>query len=268
MNLTEVLIAAAVLALIGLAVGLFIGFASIAFDVETNPKESQILEALPGNNCGACGFPGCANLAGAIAAMEAPFDACPVGGKDVADKIADLIGGNSGDFVAKRAFIKCAGNCQHTDKMYDYEGPTDCRMMITLPGRGPKPCIYGCMGGGDCVKECPYEAIGIKDGIAEVIADKCKGCGKCVSKCPQKLIELIPANNSIAVACSSKDTAAAAKNKCDVSCIGCGACLKKCPNNAISIENSLAHIDYDKCDGCGECSNICKRKVITGQADE
>ena len=75
-----VLIATLLIGLVGLFVGVFLGIAGIKFKVETDPKEEEVLNALPGNNCGGCGFAGCSGLAAAIAKGEAPVNGCPVGG--------------------------------------------------------------------------------------------------------------------------------------------------------------------------------------------
>lgn len=263
MNLTEILFAAAVLAAIGLAVGVFIGFASIVLDVPVNPKEESILKALPGNNCGGCGYPGCAALAAAIAKGKAKPGACPVGGTKSAEEIGAIIGSTETSVIKSVAFVKCVGDCDKTGIAYDYSGPVDCSMLITLPGNGPKSCAYGCSGAGDCVKACPFGAIEVVNGVAKVSREKCTACGICVSACPKKLIEIIPYDRNVVVACSSRDKGVIAKDRCEVSCTGCGLCSRKCPNEAIRVKHSLAIIDYDKCNDCGECADGCKRSVIT-----
>ena len=68
MDISGILIATAIVGGVGLFLGLFLGVASIVFKVEVNEKEEAVLAALPGNNCGGCGYPGCAGLAAAIAA--------------------------------------------------------------------------------------------------------------------------------------------------------------------------------------------------------
>lgn len=268
MDLTQIITAAVVLAVIGLAVGLFIGFASVALEVKGDKKEEEILASLPGNNCGGCGFPGCAGLASAIAKGQASPGACPVGGKISADKISEIMGSKATETEHMVAFVKCAGNCENKEKSYEYVGPTGCSMLITLPGGGPKGCEFGCSAGGDCVRACPLNAIEIVDGVAKVSRSKCVGCGICVKTCPKNIIELIPSKQRTAVACASKAKGTVSKDKCDVSCVGCGLCARKCQSGAIGVENCLAVIDYDKCKGCGECIDACKRNVITELTDE
>ena len=39
-------------------------------------------------------------------------------------------------------------------------------------------------------------------------------------------------------------------------------CMKVCQHEAIKVENNTAHVDYDKCIGCGECEAGCPVKAI------
>ena len=96
MNMWGILIAVATLAGCGLIISIFLSIFARKFAVSVNRKEEEILSALPGNNCGGCGYPGCSGLAAAIASNNAPVGACPVGGKPVADKIASIMGENKG----------------------------------------------------------------------------------------------------------------------------------------------------------------------------
>ena len=76
MSITGILIAAACVGIVGIFVGLFLGVAGIKFKVEVDEKEEAVLAALPGNNCGGCGFAGCSGLAAAIAKGELKFMDC------------------------------------------------------------------------------------------------------------------------------------------------------------------------------------------------
>ena len=75
MNITAILIAAAVIAVAGIIVGIGLGLFGEKFKVEVDEKEEAIREELPGNNCGGCGFAGCDALAKAIAEGKAPANA-------------------------------------------------------------------------------------------------------------------------------------------------------------------------------------------------
>ena len=88
--------ASLLIGLVGLFVGVFLGVAGIKFKVETDPREEAVLAALPGNNCGGCGYAGCSGLAAAIAKGEAKVNACPVGGEAVGNAIAEIMGVEAG----------------------------------------------------------------------------------------------------------------------------------------------------------------------------
>ncbi|HIZ21667.1 MAG TPA: RnfABCDGE type electron transport complex subunit B [Candidatus Blautia faecigallinarum] len=263
MNITAIIMATIVVAGVGLFIGVFLGVAGKKFAVETDERETKIREALPGNNCGGCGFPGCDGLAAAIVRGEAPVNGCPVGGEPVGKIIAGIMGQEPVESIRQVAFVKCAGSCEKTKENYDYTGVEDCSMAAFLPGGGAKSCIYGCLGYGSCVKACPFHAIQIINGIAAVDREACKACGKCVEACPRHLIELVPYEKITLVSCNSHDKGKTVMNVCDVGCIGCKKCEKVCPEQAITVSDFCAHIDPDKCTDCGACQEACPRHIIT-----
>lgn len=262
MNVGAVMAAAVLVAAVGLFIGVFLGIAGKKFAVEVDEREVQIREALPGNNCGGCGYPGCDGLAAAIAKGEAPVNGCPVGGESVGKAIAGIMGQEIVEAARQTAFVKCAGTCEKTKENFVYTGIEDCEMMEFIPGKGTKVCSYGCLGFGSCVKVCPFDAIHIINGVAVVERANCKACGKCVVKCPRNLIELVPYEQGIMVGCSSKEKGKAVTKACDVGCIGCKKCEKICPNDAIAVKDFCAHIDYSKCTNCGKCKEVCPRDCI------
>jgi Na+-translocating ferredoxin:NAD+ oxidoreductase RNF subunit RnfB len=262
MNITAVLTAVIVVGGVGLFLGIFLGIASIVFKVEVDEKEEAVLGVLPGNNCGGCGYPGCSGLAAAISKGEAPVNACPVGGEAVGKKVAEIMGVDAGETVRMVAFVRCSGDCDNTSTNYEYTGVEDCGMIKYVPDGGAKSCNYGCLGFGNCVRSCPFDAISVVNGIASVDKEKCKACGKCVAACPKKLIELIPYNSKVMVACSSKDKGPVTIKACKAGCIGCGLCVKNCPNGAVEVTDFHAHIDQDKCVGCKICVEKCPKKII------
>lgn len=261
MDIVSVIIAAAVVGVVGVLAGILLGVASEKFKVEVDETEIKVREILPGNNCGGCGYPGCDGLAAAIAKGEAPANACPVGGEEVAKKIAEIVGG-SADSTKMVAYVRCSGDCEKAKDVYEYVGPRDCKLAANTPGGGPKGCQAGCLGFGSCAKACPFDAITIMDGIATIDKDKCKACGKCVAECPRHIIELAPYDLGAIVMCNSKEFGKAVKDVCSVGCIGCGICQKNCPNEAITVTDHLAHVDYEKCTGCGACKEKCPVKII------
>lgn len=262
MNVTSILIAAGVVAAVGIFIGLFLEAAGILFKVQVDEKEEAVLAALPGNNCGGCGFAGCSGLAAAIAKGEAPVNACPVGGEAVGNKIAQIMGVEGQKGERKVAFVHCQGDKERASVDYDYVGVEDCRMLSFVPSGGPKTCSFGCLGYGTCVKVCPFDAIHVVNGVAVVDPESCKACGKCIEVCPKHLIDLVPYGAKEVVACKNEEKGVVAMKGCQVACIGCGICAKNCPEQAVTVENFLAKIDYEKCTDCGTCAEKCPKKAI------
>ena len=251
MDVQAIILAAAVVGIIGIVIGIILGIAGEKFKVEVDPREEEIMGVLPGNNCGGCGYAGCSGLAAAIVKGEAEVGACPVGGSPVAGKIGAIMGMDAGDAVRMVAYVKCAGTCESAGKDYDYYGVEDCSMLAFVPNGGPKSCNYGCLGFGSCVKACPFDAIHVVDGIALVDKDACKACGKCIKECPKNLIELVPYDAKHIVKCNSQDMGKKVMQACKVGCIGCKMCVRVCEAGAVTVENNIAHIDQTKCTGCG-----------------
>ena len=250
---------------LGLVFGAGLGYAGKVFAVEEDPKLTAVNEALPGANCGGCGYPGCGGLAAAIVAGTAPINGCPVGGAAVAEKIGTIMGIEASTAEPLVAFVKCNGTCNTAKEKYEYFGISDCNMAAQLAGGGSKSCAYGCLGLGSCKAACAFGAIEIIDGIAVIDKEKCVACGKCVSACPKHIIELLPAKNKVKVQCSSKEPGKAVMASCSVGCIACKICEKNCPFDAIHVIDNLAVIDYDKCKACGICANKCPKGIITGK---
>lgn len=258
----SILIAAASVGILGIVIGLLLGVASEKFKVEVDEKEIAIREALPGNNCGGCGYAGCDALAKAICEGKAEVGACPVGGETSATEIANIMGVDSTAKEKMVAFVKCYGTCDKANTKYNYFGVHDCNKAFIVPGHGDKKCTYGCMGFGSCVKACPFNAIDIVNGIAVVNKELCMACGKCVAVCPNHLIELVPYKAEHLVRCNSKDKGKTVKENCSAGCIGCSICAKNCEAKAITVENNLAKIDYSICTNCGVCAQKCPVKII------
>ena len=262
MNVMGIVVAAAVVGLVGLIIGVLLGVASEKFKVEVDEREILVRNELPGNNCGGCGYAGCDALAKAIAAGNAAVDACPVGGSSVGEKIAAIMGVEAGGAEKQVAFVKCKGTCDKTNMQYRYYGIADCRKVSVVPGAGEKACSYGCMGYGTCVNACQFDAIHVVDGIAVVDKEKCVACGKCVAACPNHLIELVPYKAEHLVQCSSHGKGKEVKEVCASGCIGCTLCTKQCEFDAIHMDNNVAVIDYSKCTNCGKCAAKCPTKAI------
>lgn len=256
----NIIYAAASLSIMGLLFALILGFAAKAFAVEVDERIPKITEALPGANCGGCGYPGCGGLASAIVEGSAPVNACPVGGSDCAAKIAEIMGVDAGSADKMVAHVHCNGGCNAKDK-FAYEGLEDCRAAMRVGGN--KVCADACLGMGSCVKVCPFDAIHIENGTAVVDKEKCTACKKCIAECPKNIISLVPYKNPVTINCSSKEKAPDVVKSCSVGCIGCKQCEKACKFDAIHVVNNIAVIDYDKCKACKVCAKVCPRNIIS-----
>ena len=204
---------------------------------------------------------GCSAMAKAIASGAAPANGCPVGGAAVAEQIGKIMGVDVTS-EKKVAFVKCSGDCESTERTYEYSGNHSCLELVYLTGGGDKSCSYGCLGYGSCVDACQFDALSIVNGVAKVNPDNCVACGKCISTCPKHLIELVPAKATCFVECSSKDKGKDVMSVCKKGCIGCKLCERNCEANAITVTDNIAHIDYEKCTGCGACAQKCPKKII------
>ena len=262
MSILGIVIAAMIVGGTGLFIGLFLGIAEKKFAVETDEREDAILEILPGNNCGGCGYAGCAALAAAIVQGEANTNACPVGGTPVVTLINEIMGQETKSMAREVAFVKCAGTTDKASQDYNYHGTKNCTMMKFMQAKGPKGCKYGCHGYGSCVEVCQFDAIHIVNGVAVVDTQACKACKMCIGACPRDLIELIPYTQKQVVMCASKEKGKDVMQVCSVGCIGCKLCEKACEFNAIQVEDNIAKIDYEKCTNCGACAEKCPKKCI------
>ncbi len=285
------------LGFIGGAFGLLLAYISRKFHVSVDKRVAEIEEVLPGANCGACGYPGCSGFAAAVAKGEADIAGCIPGGSSVADKIADIMGTETGEYVKMMAVVHCKGGDAEAADKIEYYGINDCRAAALLGG-GQKQCAWGCLGMASCVKVCPFDAIHINDnGVAVVDPVKCTACGKCVDACPKGLIEIIPFSSKIFLACSNKQRGAKVKRMCTVGCTACKICVKNSKEGSIEMKDNLPVLDYDaeenfvvakykcpqdcfvdiirhrpkvnidiNCDGCGKCVEVCPVKgAINGE---
>jgi len=226
-----------------LSVGLVLAYRKLR--VEVDPRLEEIAAALPQANCGACGFAGCQALAEALVAGKAETNACPVGGNEVARRLAAILGKESSEVIKKVARLHCRGTHEAAPARSQYTGPATCLAAHILGGH--KLCTYGCLHFGDCVRSCPFDAMRLSDdGLPVIDEQKCTGCGKCVEACPRGLLELHPIERNIFVFCRSKDRPAVARRVCKNACIACNICVRACPE-AIIMESNLAKItDWKK----------------------
>lgn len=237
-----VLIPVIVLGVMGILFAIILSFASKVFFVAVDKRVEQVRQALPGANCGACGFPGCDGLAEAMATDKASVNACPVGGEIVAQNIAEILGKVAGDMDKEVAVVMCQGSKDYAKDKFEYTGIRDCRIDNALQG-GSKVCPAGCLGCGTCVDVCAFDALHIVNGVAIVDKEKCTACGLCIDICPRDLIELIPYEQEVMVKCKSHEKGGSVRKACSVGCIGCNICVKQCPDG-FEMKNFLSTFKY------------------------
>jgi len=246
---------------IGVICAIILNVASQLMYVKVDFRVAQLIDAMPGANCGACGYPGCEGFSIALAAGEAKTNLCTPGGPELLVKISEILGIEAESIVPKTAICHCMGDLHVRKKKMDYLGIKTCAAEKQLFG-GENACAFGCLGYGDCQKVCPSNAICMVDGLARVITSSCTGCNLCVKICPSKLFSLENADIPVVIACKNTEKGAVVRKKCSVGCIACTKCVKECPDSAIAMVDNLAVLDYSKCSGCGKCVDVCMTKCI------
>ena len=261
MNLT-IPITILTLSLLALIFSVILYFIAQKFKVFEDPRIDEVQAILPAANCGGCGFAGCRNFAEALVKAET-FEGlnCPVGGAAVMGEAAKILGKEAVAVEPLVAVLKCNGTPEFRPHTSRYDGVPDCRMAHNLY-LGETDCSYGCLGYGDCVRSCTFDAMYMdpQTGLPVIVDDKCVACGACVRACPRNLIELrkkAKKDRKLYVACSNCDKGGPARRACKVACIACNKCFNVCQFDAITIENNLAYIDAFKCTFCRKCVTEC-----------
>jgi len=191
------LIAAIALGGIGLLAAVGLGVAAKLFYVEVDPLVAALEEALPGANCGGCGFAGCSAAAEALAEGRMAPTTCVASSPEGRVQLAGLLGMEVAETEPRLARVGCRYSIARADLKFNYSGVVDCRAAVVLNG-GPKECPIGCIGLGSCVRSCPFDALSMgEDNLPVVDESKCTGCGTCVRTCPQSIMELTSVTDRI-----------------------------------------------------------------------
>lgn len=259
-----ILFAFLILAGLGVILGIGLAIADSKLAVKNDPKLDELQGMMPGANCGGCGFAGCSNYAEAVFKGEAQPGLCAPGGKDLAVKMAKIMGVEAVEQERMAAFVFCKGNCDKTVKEFDYKGIKDCN-AASLFFKGDNGCKAGCLHMGSCISVCEFGAIS-KNENGEIVVDrdKCTGCGKCTKVCPNGVIKLIPYSAKFAVACNSHENGAKVRKVCEAGCIGCKICETKFPDAGFKVDNFLAVSDYKSSEEeSRKAAEACPRKIIT-----
>ncbi len=252
---------------LGVASAVILFFVAQRFKVHEDPRIDDVEEELPAANCGGCGFAGCRNFAEAVVRSD-DFEGlfCPVGGNETMEKVARILGREAVTQEPEVAVLRCNGACEYRPRINIYDGTPSCALAAALYG-GDTGCQYGCLGFGDCVEVCRFDALSMNSdtGLPEVKDENCTACGACVKECPRDLFELRKRNKKerkIYVACMNEDKGGIAKKNCSVACTGCTKCFIICPFEAIEMNNNLAFIDAEKCRLCRKCVPECPTGAI------
>lgn len=252
---------------IGIFAALILYFVAQKFKVVEDPRIDLVSDALPGANCGGCGYAGCRNFAEQIVKTESLEGLnCPVGGSKTMKAVGDIMGLQATEGKPMIAVVRCNGSYSNAISKTKYQGANSC-LYAHMVYSGESGCSFGCLGLGDCVESCLFDAIHInpETGLPVVDEEKCTACSACVKACPRSIIELRQKgakDRRVFVSCVNKEKGAVAKKNCTVACIGCGICAKTCPFDAITVENNLAYIDFEKCKLCRKCVEVCPTGAI------
>ena len=252
---------------IGVVAAVVLFVVSKKFYVYEDPLIAEVDEVLPAANCGGCGSPGCKAFAEKLVQTDDISELfCPVGGNDVMKQVANILGKEVAEKDPTVAVVRCQGACEVRPKTTEYQGPKSCAIS-SLIYSGETDCQYGCLGDGDCVQVCKFDAMYMDEdtGLPVIITDKCTSCGACVDACPRHIIEMRPRNKrdlKIFVGCLNEDKGGIARKACQVACIGCSKCEDVCQKDAITMNNNLAYIDPALCTLCRKCVEVCPTDSI------
>lgn len=263
----SILYSVLLLASLGVTAAMVLYVVSKKFYVYENPLIAEVEDLLPAANCAGCGSPGCKAFAEKLVDTDDISDLfCPVGGNDVMQLVSEALGKEVAEKDPTVAVVRCQGACDVRPKTSEFQGPKSCAISALIYS-GETDCQYGCLGDGDCVAVCKFDAMYMDEntGLPVVITDKCTSCGMCAEACPRDIIEMRPKHKrdlKIFVGCLNEDKGGIARKACSVACIGCSKCFDICPKEAITMVNNLAYIDPEYCTLCRKCVPVCPTDSI------
>ncbi|MBU8909661.1 MAG: RnfABCDGE type electron transport complex subunit B [Desulfobacterales bacterium] len=174
---------------IGAVCGIVLSLSSKVFYVYEDPRIAQVENNLAAANCGGCGYAGCSGAAEAVVNGLAPPSVCVISSKEGIEEVAKIMGVDAGSAESPLSYNMCEGGNRAEDK-YHYMGISSCKALTAIFG-GKRVCGVGCVGLGDCVKACQFDALVIgPNGYPVVDDDKCVGCGACQLACPKDIIKV------------------------------------------------------------------------------
>ncbi|MBT3202220.1 MAG: RnfABCDGE type electron transport complex subunit B [Phycisphaerales bacterium] len=241
-----IILAAATMLTLAIFMAWVLGWANVAFHVDVDPRIEASIEALPGANCGGCGYVGCGEYAEAVVVDEVAVNLCPVGGDACAAALAEILGVEINQSWPSRPVIHCGATQENRLGRNAYKGEQACTAANMVAG--VQGCTYGCLGFGDCGAVCKFDAINVIDGLATVDYDKCVGCGACEKICPRHIISMTPfkVSQMLAVTCANNDFGKDVKGVCKVGCIGCKACGRASKAFVFEEGQLIPDLDYDQ----------------------
>ena len=252
-----------VIAVLGLVLGVGLQFAEGKLKVEKDEKLEELEAAMPGANCGGCGFAGCSAYAEAVYKGEAEPGLCSPGGAELARRMGEILGVKVEVKEREVAFVFCQGGKDDTITEFEYKGMSDCNAAALLHG-GPNGCKEGCLHLGSCMEVCPVGAISRNEsGNLVVDKERCIGCKKCTKVCPNGVIKMVPYSAEYIVACNNHESGAKVRTYCQKGCIGCKMCELKVENSPFKVDNFLSSNNYalDQ-SSAAKAAEICPKKGI------
>ena len=243
MQIATIMVALGTLGGLTVLLAFILHIASRHLWVDEDPRIGTVESMLPLNNCGACGYAGCRAFAEALVQGEAEPAGCTVAIAAEKDQIATYLGVEVGTQQRRVARLACAGGSNVARWRANYVGQPSCAAAAQVAGGG-KQCSWGCLGFGDCMEVCDFDAIHMnKHDLPVVSGADCTACGDCVEACPKDLFSLQPVDHKLWVKCKNQEQGEEILTGCEVACTGCGLCAVDAPAGTVVMENALPRID-------------------------